>query len=92
MSINLGAFLSPLIVGSIANFHIGFAIAAVGMFFGLIVFGLTKKKNLGLAGTMISNPLSPAEKKKTFTIFGLAVIIIAALCAVLIPKGLLTFC
>ncbi|NHC39770.1 peptide MFS transporter [Bacillus sp. MM2020_1] len=91
MSINLGAFLSPLIVGSIDNFHIGFAIAAVGMFFGLIVFSLTKKKNLGLAGTMIANPLSPAEKKKTFTIFGVAVIIIAVLCAVLIPKGLLTF-
>lgn len=44
MSINLGAFISPLIVGSISNFHIGFSIAAVGMFLGLVVFSVTKKK------------------------------------------------
>jgi len=91
MSINLGAFISPLIVGSISNFHIGFSIAAVGMFLGLVVFSVTKKKNLGLAGTMVANPLAPAEKKKIFTIIGLAVIILAVLCAVLIPNGLLTF-
>ncbi|PGY15752.1 proton-dependent oligopeptide transporter, POT family [Bacillus sp. OV166] len=91
MSINLGAFLSPLIVGSVGNFHLGFGIAAVGMFLGLIVFRLTKKKNLGLAGTMIANPMSPAEKKKVLTFIGLAVIILAVLCAVLIPNGLLTF-
>ncbi|MCM3115785.1 peptide MFS transporter [Neobacillus sp. MER 74] len=91
MSINLGAFISPLIVGSISNFHIGFSIAAVGMFLGLVVFSVTKKKNLGLAGTMVANPLAPAEKKKVFTIIGLAVIILAVLCAVLIPNGLLTF-
>ena len=42
------------------SFHLGFGIAAVGMFLGFIVFVLTKKKNLGLAGTMIANPLSPA--------------------------------
>ncbi|MEH7086827.1 peptide MFS transporter [Neobacillus drentensis] len=91
MSINLGAFISPLIVGSIGNFHIGFSIAAVGMFLGLVVFSVTKKKNLGLAGTMVANPMAPAEKKKVFTIIGLAVIILAVVCAVLIPKGLLTF-
>ncbi|WP_144552969.1 peptide MFS transporter [Bacillus sp. X1(2014)] len=91
MSINLGAFISPLIVGSISNFHIGFSIAAVGMFLGLVVFSVTKKKNLGLAGTMVANPLAPAEKKKVFTIIGLAVIILAVVCAVLIPNGLLTF-
>jgi len=91
MSINLGAFISPLIVGSISNFHIGFSIAAVGMFLGLVVFSVTKKKNLGLAGTMVANPMAPAEKKKVFTIIGLAVIILAVICAVLIPKGLLTF-
>ncbi|MFL6560192.1 MAG: peptide MFS transporter, partial [Bacillus sp. (in: firmicutes)] len=82
---------SPLIVGSIDNFHLGFGIAAVGMFLGLVVFSFTKKKNLGLAGTLVANPLSPAEKKKTFIIIGLAIIILVALCAVLIPNGLLTF-
>ncbi|MDN3017652.1 peptide MFS transporter [Paenibacillus sp. BSR1-1] len=93
MGINAGAFLSPLIVGSVMDysFHLGFGIAAVGMFLGLIVFILTKKKNLGLAGTIVKNPLSPAEKKKVFTIIGLGAVIIAVLCVVLISMGKLTF-
>ncbi len=72
------------------SFHLGFGIAAVGMFAGLVMFVLTKKKNLGLAGTNVPNPLSKTEKKKTYTIIGLSVVLIAALCAVLIPMGLLT--
>jgi proton-dependent oligopeptide transporter, POT family len=91
MGINMGAFLSPLIVGSVGNFHLGFGIAAVGMFLGLIMFILTKKKNLGLAGTMVSNPMSPSEKKKVFTYIGLGVVLLAVIFAILIPKGILTF-
>ncbi|PAE23405.1 peptide MFS transporter [Bacillus sp. 7894-2] len=94
MGINLGGFLAPLIVGTVGmnyNFHLGFAIAAVGMFFGLLVFIFTKKKNLGLAGTYISNPLSANEKKTVYTRIGLGAIIIAILVAVGIPTGLLTF-
>ncbi|SFB02790.1 MULTISPECIES: peptide MFS transporter [unclassified Bacillus (in: firmicutes)] len=94
MSINMGAFLSPLIVGTVAdkyNFHFGFGIAAVGMALGLLIFVATRKKNLGLAGTTVANPLPPAEKKKVFTFVGLGVVAIAAICAVLIPMGLLTF-
>lgn len=93
MGINMGAFLSPLIVGSLMkqSFHLGFGVAAVGMFLGLIMFVLTKKKNLGLAGTNIPNPLSPTEKTKVFTMMGIGVVIVAILCAVLIPMGILTF-
>ncbi|WHY78756.1 peptide MFS transporter [Neobacillus sp. WH10] len=94
MGINMGAFLSPLIVGTVGmnyNFHLGFGIAAVGMFLGILLFVFTKKKNLGLAGTIVANPLSPAERKKTFTFIGLGVVVLAILCAILIPKGLLTF-
>ncbi|WP_053365928.1 peptide MFS transporter [Bacillus sp. FJAT-27245] len=93
MGINLGAFISPLIVGKVmkTSFHLGFGIAAVGMFFGLLMFVLTKKKNLGLAGTTIPNPLSPSEKKKTFLAIGAAVVLLGCLIAVAIPAGLLTF-
>ncbi|CAM4242624.1 peptide MFS transporter [Lederbergia lenta] len=93
MGINLGGFISPLIVGEVGlkyDFHLGFGIAAIGMFFGLLVFLFTKKKNLGLAGTYIANPLSPTEKKKVFTIIGLAFAFIAIIVAVSIPLGLLT--
>lgn len=50
MGINMGAFLSPLLVGWTEQkwgFHAGFAVSAVGMFIGLVVFVLSKK-NLGL--------------------------------------------
>ncbi|MEK5521151.1 MFS transporter [Heyndrickxia sporothermodurans] len=94
MGINLGGFVSPLVVGAVQSnygFHLGFACAAVGMFIGLVVFLATKKKNLGLAGTFVANPLSPTEKKKVFTIIGLAIVIIAILCAIAIPMGILNF-
>jgi proton-dependent oligopeptide transporter, POT family len=93
MGINLGAFLSPLIVGKVGmdiDFHLGFAIAAVGMFFGLLVFIFTKKKNLGLAGTVVANPLSQDEKKKVYTIIGISAVALAILIAIAIPTGYLT--
>jgi POT family proton-dependent oligopeptide transporter len=94
MGINLGAFISPLIVGEVGmkhNFHLGFAIAAVGMLAGLVVFMLTRKKNLGLAGTFVANPLSGDERKKVYTRFAIAAVILAILIAVGIPTGYLTF-
>ncbi|MFS0862643.1 peptide MFS transporter [Fredinandcohnia sp. 179-A 10B2 NHS] len=94
MGINLGGFLSPLIVGEVGmkhSFHWGFAIAAIGMFLGLVMFVLTKKKNLGLAGTIVPNPLAPSEKKKVYTRIGLGVVVIAILIAISIPAGILTF-
>ncbi|CAM2914985.1 peptide MFS transporter [Paenibacillus sediminis] len=94
MGINLGGFLSPLVVGTIQtkfNFHYGFGVAAIGMFLGLAVYVITKKKNLGIAGTYVANPLKPDEKKKVFTMIGLGIAVIAVLIAVTIPAGVLTF-
>lgn len=93
MGINLGGFLSPLVVGTVGmnNFHLGFSLAAIGMFLGLVVFVITRKKNLGLAGSTVVNPLSPEEKKKVFTIVGASVVVIGILIAIAIPLGILTF-
>lgn len=94
MGINLGGFIAPLIVGTVGmnyNFHLGFSIAAAGMFLGLIIFIFTKKKNLGLAGTLVASPLSQAERKKVFPIVGLGAVLLAGIVAITIPLGLLTF-
>ncbi|MGN7358941.1 peptide MFS transporter [Paenibacillus sp. SAF-054] len=94
MGINLGSFIAPLIVGTVGmdyNFHLGFGIAAVGMFLGLLIFTFTKKRNLGLAGTYVPSPLSPAERKKVFLSIGIGVLLLAVIVAVTIPLGLLTF-
>lgn len=93
MGINAGAFLAPLIVGKVsdsAGYHAGFALAAIGMFLGLIVFVLTKKKNLGQAGTYVLNPLEGNERKRFFTIAAVVIIALAILGTIASLTGLLT--
>ncbi|RDW22466.1 MFS transporter [Oceanobacillus arenosus] len=79
MGINLGGFIAPLIVGTIGqtyNFHLGFALAAVGMFAGLVVYLITRKKYLGLAGSHVPNPLTKEERGRTTKIVSLSVIVL----------------
>ncbi len=93
MGINIGALLAPLIVGTVGqevNFHLGFSIAAIGMFFGLITFIISKKNSLGLAGRNVPNPLTKSERSKTITRFVIGAVIIGILLAVTIPTGILT--
>jgi POT family proton-dependent oligopeptide transporter len=93
MGVNLGAFVAPLVVGTIGlkyNFHLGFGLAAIGMFLALIVYSLQKKKNLGLAGTFVHNPLSEEEKKKAFVKIGLPAIVVIALIIIAGFTGALT--
>ncbi|MEB9552876.1 peptide MFS transporter [Bacillus cereus] len=93
MGINLGALLSPFIIGALGqkyNFHLGFGVAAIGMLLGLIIFVLTKKKNLGLAGTQVPNPLTDIERKKVITQFSIGIIAIVLFCILTIPTGILT--
>ncbi|MEK4191230.1 MULTISPECIES: peptide MFS transporter [Paenibacillus] len=93
MGINLGGFLSPLIVGAVGmnNFHLGFSIAAVGMFIGLVVYIMTRTKNLGLAGTIVHNPIPADQKKKIFTWIGVGLVVLAILITIGILTGVLTF-
>lgn len=89
MSINMGALISPLLVGWLQDnvgFHYGFAVAAVGMFFGLIIFMLRSKQTLGLSGLDVPNPVTEADKKKTITITG---IVIAAFLLYFLVTGLM---
>ena len=93
MSINLGALISPLLIGWLqvnVGFHAGFAVAAVGMFIGLIIYFITNKKYLGLAGIEVPDPLSSSEKKKMVKIVGITVVIIAIVCFILSLFGQLT--
>ena len=93
MGINMGAFIAPLIVGTIGldyNFHLGFGIAALGMLIGLIVFLVTKKKYLGLAGSYVPNPMGKEERKKVLTRIGIAVLLVLIIGFFLIQQGIMT--
>ncbi|MFI6340135.1 oligopeptide:H+ symporter [Streptomyces sp. NPDC050535] len=67
MGINLGAFAAPLIIGTIGenvNWHLGFALAALGMAIGLGQF-LIGSRNLADRSSVVPTPLSDAEKSST---------------------------
>ncbi|WP_413628316.1 peptide MFS transporter [Fructilactobacillus vespulae] len=66
-AINFGAFISPLVCGWISssyNYHFGFSLAAIGMFFGLLFYYFGGNKTLGTDGDEPSNPLDPGESKQ----------------------------
>lgn len=90
---NAGALIAPLVVGTIGqqyNFHLGFALAAIGMFIGLIWYILTSGKTLGQAGRYVPNPIAPEERAKLIKRFSIGAAIIALLLLLTIPTGYLT--
>ncbi|WP_407058446.1 peptide MFS transporter [Paracerasibacillus soli] len=90
---NAGALLAPLVVGTLGqkyNFHLGFAIAAIGMILGLIWYIFTSRKTLGEAGRFIPNPISAEEKKKLTKWFSFSGIALALIVTIAITTGFLT--
>ncbi|MGW1030011.1 oligopeptide:H+ symporter [Streptomyces sp. NPDC002577] len=67
VGINLGAFAAPLIIGTVGenvNWHLGFALAAVGMALGLAQF-LIGTRHLNPVSSLVPKPLSAEEKAST---------------------------
>src|SRR6476646_8069337 len=64
MGINLGAFAAPLVIGTVGqsvNWHLGFALAGIGMALGLSQF-LLGTRHLSAKSDVVTSPISPAEK------------------------------
>ncbi|MGW7521336.1 peptide MFS transporter [Streptomyces sp. NPDC054796] len=64
MSINLGAFIAPFVIGTVGqtvNWHLGFSLAAVGMALGLVQF-LFGSRNLDPRSSTVPVPLSAQER------------------------------
>jgi len=67
MGINLGAFGAPLIIGTVGenvNWHLGFALAALGMGLGVAQF-LLGSRHLAAQSSVVPKPLSAEEKSTT---------------------------
>ncbi|MDR0911601.1 MAG: oligopeptide:H+ symporter [Methanobrevibacter sp.] len=78
MVINIGAFVAPLIVGYFGetySFHLGFSLAAIGMFFGLLIY-IFSKKRMNKEFFKTSNPLNVKEKKKLMKIVLIVIVFI----------------
>ncbi len=93
MGINIGSFLAPYIVGTIGqtyNYHLGFSIAAVGMFVGLIQFHFQGKKYLGELGMKPTNPINENEKKHLLKNLIIGAIVVVAVFLIAFLMGQLT--
>jgi POT family proton-dependent oligopeptide transporter len=93
MSINMGAFMSPYVAGTLGqkiNYHLGFGSAAIGMALGLLIYVLTERKYLGDAGKEVKNPLAPNERKRVTVLFSAIAIVIIILALIAKATGTLT--
>jgi proton-dependent oligopeptide transporter, POT family len=92
MSVNLGALLAPLLVGTLGqkvSYHLGFSVAAVGMAFALAFYVLGRRR-LGDVGNAPSNPLAAEERGKVFGRIAVGVVVVAAIGVALVLAGLFT--
>ncbi|WP_405109158.1 peptide MFS transporter [Micromonospora sp. NBC_01405] len=92
MGINLGGFVAPLITGFLGeriNWHLGFAVAAVGMTFGVIQY-VIGGRHLGDAGARPADPLLGADRRRALTRVGVAAGALAVVLAALAVVGLFT--
>ncbi|MDK1475766.1 peptide MFS transporter [Streptomyces sp. 549] len=65
MAINIGALAAPLVVGYLGenvDWHLGFAVAGVGMTLAVVQYVLGSR-HLGDAGNRPADPASPAERR-----------------------------
>lgn len=82
MGINIGSLLAPIIVGTLGqkvNYHLGFSVAAVGMLLGLIVYYFQGKRTMPGIGVEPSNPVVGSERQKLVKVFGLVLLVVAAI-------------
>ncbi|MDJ0380644.1 oligopeptide:H+ symporter [Streptomyces sp. G-G2] len=92
IGINLGAFIAPFAVGTLGkeyNWHLGFALAAVGMGLGLTQF-LLGTKHLSPKSSLVPNPLSAEERKVVLTKVAVVVLGIAVFYGAVIALGAYT--
>lgn len=90
--INFGSFISPILVGYLGqhvNFHLGFSLAAIGMFFGLLQYIRGGKKHLPSSSLYASDLLEPEDVKKLSVKVGLGVVVFALILLLMNVMGAL---
>ncbi|MFF4389876.1 peptide MFS transporter [Streptomyces sp. NPDC001552] len=88
IGVNIGSFAAPLVVGTVAeeiNWHIGFAIAGVGMLVSLLTLFLNRQPLSDIG--RVSARMDPGQRSSTFRRAGLWLALGVALLAVDIASG-----
>ncbi|MFJ8044649.1 peptide MFS transporter [Kitasatospora sp. NPDC096147] len=92
MGINLGAFVAPLVIGTVGqkvDWHLGFALAGVGMAFGLIQY-LVGSRHLSEKSSVVASPMAAAEKRAVLRKAGFWATLAVVFYAVVALTGSLT--
>ncbi|MCS0637898.1 oligopeptide:H+ symporter [Streptomyces sp. LP05-1] len=92
IGINVGAFVAPFVIGTIGkefNWHLGFALAAVGMGLGLLQF-LLFSRHLSPKSSEVPNPLSAEERTAVLVKVAVAVVIAAVFYGGVVALGMFT--
>ncbi|MFH8382679.1 peptide MFS transporter [Kitasatospora sp. NPDC018058] len=92
MGINLGAFAAPLVIGTVGqnvSWHLGFALAGVGMALGLGQF-LLGTRHLSPKSDVVASPISADEKRSIFMKAGIWLGIAAVIYGALVASGSFT--
>jgi POT family proton-dependent oligopeptide transporter len=92
MSTNLGAVVAPLLVGTLGqqvSYHLGFSVAAVGMFLALVIY-IFGRKRLAAVGDVPSNPLTAEERGKVFGRIAVGAVIVVVAFLIVVFAGLFT--
>ncbi|GAA1791394.1 peptide MFS transporter [Nocardioides hankookensis] len=79
MGINIGAFAGPLLTGWLQEnegFHYGFALAAIGMFLGLVQYSVGRRRIPDHA-RVVPNPLPPPERLRWVAVAVAVVVLVA---------------
>ncbi|MFI9152704.1 peptide MFS transporter [Streptomyces sp. NPDC053367] len=89
MGINLGAFAAPLVIGTVGqnvNWHLGFALAALGMALGLVQF-LIGSRHLSDRSSVVPKPLSTDERNSTLRKAMIWMLIAAVFYTIVVATG-----
>ncbi|MFE4669353.1 peptide MFS transporter [Streptomyces sp. NPDC056716] len=92
MGINLGAFAAPLVIGTVGqkvNWHLGFALAALGMALGLAQF-LLGSRHLSAKSSIVPKPLDLAERGATLRKSMIWLLIAVVFYAIVVGTGTYT--
>ncbi|MFJ9694732.1 peptide MFS transporter [Kitasatospora sp. NPDC101183] len=89
MGVNIGAFLAPLVIGTVGqnvNWHLGFALAGVGMALGLLQF-LLGTRHVSPRSSVVNSPITPEEKRRVFKQAGMWLAIAVVFYGVVVGTG-----
>ena len=81
LGINLGALAGPLLTGLLQEnlgFHYGFALAAAGMFLGLVQYGAGRRR-LSATAREVPNPLTPEVARRVAVGVGIVLVVVVVI-------------